>query len=150
MNDFIEEFKKFALRGNVVDLAVGVVIGGAFGKIVNGIVGNIISPIMGWLTGGKNFSNLFISLGSKPVETLAEAQAANVPVIAYGALIDTVIEFLIIAFSLFVVVKQINRLMPVPPPTAEPRRCPHCREVIADDATRCPHCTAELELEEKE
>ncbi len=150
MAGFIEEFKKFALRGNVVDLAVGVVIGGAFGKIVNGIVSNIISPIMGCLTGGSNFSNLFISLGSKPVETLAEAQAANVPVIAYGALIDTIIEFLIIAFSLFVVVRQINRLMPAPPPPAEPRRCPYCREVIAADATRCPHCTAELETKEKE
>lgn len=149
MAGFIEEFKKFALRGNVMDLAVGVVIGGAFGKIVNGLVSNIISPIMGCLTGGSKFSNLFISLGSKPVETLAEAQAENVPVIAYGALIDAVIEFLIIAFSLFVVVKQINRLMPAPPP-AEPRRCTYCREVIAADATRCPHCTAELEMKEME
>ncbi len=150
MSEFFGEFKKFALRGNVADLAVGVVIGGAFGKIVTGVVTDVITPIIGCLTGGTDFSNLFINLGSKQVATLAEAKAQNVPVIAYGALINTVIEFIIIAFAVFVVMRQINRLMPPPPPPAEARRCPHCREVIADDATRCPHCTSELEVEEKE
>lgn len=149
MSDFLAEFKKFALRGNVVDLAVGVVIGGAFGKIVTGVVTHVITPVIGCLTGGTDFSHLFINLGKKEVATLAEAQANNVPVIAYGVLINTVIEFLIIAFSVFVVVRQINRMMPAPPPAVDPRRCPHCREVIADDATRCPHCTSVLEPEEK-
>ena len=116
MSDFLAEFKKFALRGNVVDLAVGVVIGGAFGKIVTGVVTHVITPVIGCLTGGTDFSHLFINLGKKEVATLAEAQANNVPVIAYGVLINTVIEFLIIAFSVFVVVRQINRMMPAPPP----------------------------------
>ena len=150
MSKFFSEFKKFALRGNVADLAVGVVVGGAFGKIVTSVVTDVITPIIGCLTGGTDFSNLFINLGSKPVVTLAEAKAQNVPVIAYGALINTVIEFVIIAFAVFVVMRQINRLMPPPPPPVETRRCPYCHEIIADEATRCPHCTSELEVEEKE
>lgn len=147
MSGFVEEFKKFAMRGNVIDLAVGVVMGGAFGKIVSTFVNNVIMPPIGCLIGGVDFNDMFINLGSVQVATLAEAQAKKVPVIAYGTFINTVIEFLIIALAVFIVVKQINRLMPPPPPPAEARRCPHCREIIADDATRCPHCTSELATE---
>lgn len=150
MTDFFSEFKKFALRGNVFELAVGVVIGAAFSKIVSCVVTNIITPIIGCLIGGTDFSNLFINLGTKPVATLAEAHAHNVPVVAYGLLINTIIEFIIIAFSVFVVMRQINRMMPAPKPPAEARRCPYCHEIIADEATRCPHCTSELEVEKKE
>lgn len=141
---FFSDFKKFALRGNVVDMAVGVVIGAAFSKIVSSLVSNIIMPPIGVLLGGVDFSNLFINLGSIPVQTLAEAQQYNVPVIAYGEFLNSVIDFLIVAFSIFVVVRQINRFFPKTP-EAKPRLCPFCREVIASDATRCPHCTAQLE-----
>ncbi len=144
MKDFIKEFKTFAMRGNVIDLAVGVVIGGAFGKIVSSLVANVIMPPLGLLLGGIDFSNFFINLGTKPVHTLQEAQAANVPVIAYGAFLNTVLEFLIVTFAVFIVIKQINRIAP-PPPKAAPRLCPYCRQPIADDATRCPHCTSMLD-----
>ena len=140
----MKEFKEFAMRGNVVDLAVGVVVGGAFGKIVSSLVSNIIMPPIGLLLGGIDFSNFFITLGKQHVETLAEAQAQNVPVIAYGAFLNTVIEFLIVAFAVFLMIKQINRFSPKPAPAAEPRLCPYCHEPIADEATRCPHCTSEL------
>ena len=144
MKDFIKEFKTFAMRGNVIDLAVGVVIGGAFGKIVSSLVANVIMPPLGLLLGGIDFSNFFINLSTKPVHTLQEAQAANVPVIAYGAFLNTVLEFLIVTFAVFIVIKQINRIAP-PPPKAAPRLCPYCRQPIADDATRCPHCTSMLD-----
>ena len=102
-------------------------------------------PPLGLLLGGVDFSNFFINLSTKHVETLQEAQAANVPVIAYGAFLNTVIEFLIISFAVFLVVKQINRLMPAAKPAPEPRLCPYCRQPVADDAVRCPHCTSMLE-----
>lgn len=140
----LTEFKNFALRGNVVDMAVGVIIGAAFSKIVSSLVTNIIMPPLGLLMGGIDFSNLFINLGELPVTTLAEAQEANVPVIAYGAFLNTVIDFLIIAAVIFLVLKQINRLFPKAPARAT-RLCPYCREPIADDAVRCPHCTAHLD-----
>ena len=146
---FLKEFKEFALRGNVLDMAVGVVIGAAFGKIVTSLVSNIIMPPLGFLVGRVDFSNLFINLGTIDVKTLQEAQAANVPVIAYGVFLDNVIDFLIVAAAIFVVLKQINRFFPKEE-TPDPRLCPFCREEIADDATRCPHCTAELPAETKE
>ena len=133
---FIKEFKEFAMRGNVMDVAVGVVVGGAFGKIV--------TPPIGVLLGGIDFSDFFIPLSTQHVGSLAEAKAAGIPVIAYGAFLNTVLEFLIIAFSIFIVIRQLNRLLPKPEPAAEPRLCPYCRQPIADDATRCPHCTSEL------
>lgn len=143
MKNFFNEFKEFAMRGNVIDMAVGVVIGAAFGKIVGSLVSNIIMPPIGLILGDIDFSNLFINLSSKPAASLAEAKAANIPVIAYGSFINTCIEFLIIAFAIFILIKQINRFMPKPPP-AETRLCPFCKQPIADDATRCPHCTSEL------
>ncbi len=149
---FFKEFKEFALRGNVMDMAVGVVIGAAFGKIVSSFVDNIVMPPLGFLVGRIDFSNLFINLGTVPVKTLKEAQEANVPVIAYGAFLDSVIDFLIVAAAIFFVLKQMNRLFPKPveTPAPEPRLCPYCREPIADDATRCPHCTAEIPAEKGE
>lgn len=144
MKEILKEFKDFAVRGNVLDMAVGVVVGAAFTKIVTSLVTNIIMPPLGLLLGGIDFSNLFINLGDVPVATLAEAQAANVPVIAYGAFLNAVIDFLIVAFAIFLLVRQVNRFFPREAPKA-PRLCPYCREKIADDATCCPHCTAELE-----
>ena len=143
---FIKEFKEFAMRGNVLDMAVGVVVGGAFGKIVTSLVNNIIMPPICVLLGGIDFSDFFIplSMNGEKVETLADAKAAGIPVIAYGSFLNTILEFLIIAFAIFIVIKQLNRLMPKPAPVADPRLCPFCRQPIADDATRCPHCTSEL------
>lgn len=137
----LKEFKDFALRGNVVDMAVGVVIGAAFGKIVSSLVSHVIMPPLGYLLGGIDFSNLFIPLSDTPVSTLAEAKELGVPVIAYGEFLNAVIDFLIIAFVIFIAIKQINHFFPKAPPK-EIRKCPYCKEAIADDATRCPHCTA--------
>lgn len=138
------EFKEFAMRGNVVDMAVGVVIGGAFGKIITSLVDNVIMPPIGMILGGVDFSNLFINLGDVPVATLAEAKDMNVPVIAYGQFLNSIIDFLIIAFVIFLAIRQMNKMFPKPE-EAPKRTCPFCKEEIADDATRCPHCTAVLE-----
>lgn len=140
----MKEFKDFAARGNVMDMAVGVIIGGAFGKIVSSLVDNVIMPPIGMAMGGIDFANLFINLGNTPVETLAEAKELNVPVIAYGQFLNTVIDFLIIAFVIFLMIRQMNKMFPKPA-EAPKRACPFCKETIADDATRCPHCTAVLE-----
>ena len=139
-----KEFKEFAVRGNVIDMAVGVIIGGAFGKIVSSLVDNIIMPPVGLLLGGVDFSNLFINLGEVPVTTLAEAKELNMPVLAYGQFLNTVVDFLIIAFVIFLCIRQMNKLFPKPE-EAPKRHCDFCCEVIADEATRCPHCTAILE-----
>ena len=140
----MKEFKDFAARGSVMDMAVGVIIGGAFGKIVSSLVDNVIMPPIGMAMGGIDFANLFINLSKTPVSTLAEAKELNVPVIAYGQFLNTVIDFLIIAFVIFLMIRQMNRMFPKPA-EAPKRACPFCKETIADDATRCPHCTAVLE-----
>ncbi|XOQ52978.1 MAG: Large-conductance mechanosensitive channel [Succiniclasticum sp.] len=139
----LKEFKEFAMRGNVVDMAVGVVIGGAFGKIVTSLVNDVIMPPLGKMLGNVDFSNLFINLTDKNVATLAEAKKAGLAVIAYGSFINTIINFLIVAFAVFLVIKQLNRIAPKAPAKA-PRLCPFCKTEIPDDATRCPHCTSEL------
>lgn len=145
MKDFFDEFKDFAMRGNVIDMAIGVVIGAAFSKIVSSLVSNIIMPPLGVLIGGIDFSDFFIPLSTtQHVETLAEAQAAGVPVIAYGVFLNTILEFLIIAFAVFMVIKQLNRFFPKKEEAPEPRLCEFCKMPVADDATRCPHCTSEL------
>lgn len=141
---FLTDFKNFAMRGNVVDLAVGVIIGGAFGKIVSSLVTNIIMPPVGLLLGGMDFKELFINLSDKPVASIAEAEAAKVPVMAYGLFLNAVVDFLIVAFCIFVIIQQINRLMPVPPPAPPERKCPFCFSTIDEKATRCPHCTSHL------
>ncbi len=142
---FISEFKEFAAKGNVIDLAVGFILGAAFGKIVTALVNDVIMPPIGMLTGGVNFTDLFVSLNGKAYASLAEAQAAGAPIIAYGSFINTIIEFLIIALVLFFMIKSINRLKRQQPP-AEPntKDCPYCKESIPKAAVRCPHCTSDL------
>lgn len=140
----LTEFKKFIMRGNVLDLAIGVIIGAAFGKIVASMVNDLLMPVIGLFLGKVDFSNLFINLDrSKSVDTLAAAKAAKVPVIAYGMFLNTVIEFLIVAFVIFLVVKAANKMQkpaPAAAPTTKP--CPECTTEIPLAAKRCPACTA--------
>ena len=148
----LEEFKKFIMRGNVLDMAVGIIIGAAFGKIVGSLVDDVIMPPIGLIMGKVDFSNLFINLSSTEVATLAEAKAAGLPVIAYGAFLNTLVNFLIVAFAVFLLVKQVNLLIrrkKEEEQEAPKRHCPYCKSEIADDATRCPHCTSELTAEAK-
>lgn len=141
------EFKKFIMRGNVLDLAIGVIIGAAFGKIVASLVNDILMPVIGLAAGKLDFSNLFVSLNGQHYDTLADAKKAAAPTLAYGLFVNTVIEFLIVAFVIFLIVKQVNRLMPPPPPPApapETKECPECLSTIARKARRCPQCTVSL------
>lgn len=141
---FFKEFKDFAMRGNVMDMAVGVIIGGAFGKITTSVVNDIVMPVIGKFAGGMDFSNMFISLSGKEYATLEAAKKAGAPVIAYGSFINVVVDFLLVAFAVFLMVKAINRLHPKE--EAKPaRKCPYCLQEIADEATRCPHCTSKLD-----
>jgi large conductance mechanosensitive channel len=138
------EFKKFVMRGNVMDLAVGVIIGAAFGKIVDSLVNDLIMPIVG-VFGKADFSSLFISLDGKEYATLADAKKAAAPVLAYGSFINAVVNFLILAFIIFMIVRAVNKLMPAPePPPAGPatKECPECTTGIPLRAKRCPQCTA--------
>ncbi len=144
MKKFIEEFKKFALKGNMFDMAVGVVIGGAFGKIVSSIVSDLIMPLLSLLTGGVHTSGLFLTLGEGTFKTTEEAAAAGVATLNYGMFLQTIIDFFLIAVSIFLVVKAINKLHKPEPPKPAPRLCPFCCQPIDDKATRCPHCTSEL------
>ncbi|MGC9399144.1 MAG: large conductance mechanosensitive channel protein MscL [Anaerolineae bacterium] len=143
-----KEFKAFIARGNVIDLAVGVIIGGAFGKIVSSLVNDIIMPPIGLLLSGADFTNLFIDLSGEGYATLAEAQEAGAATINYGLFINTVINFLIVAFIIFLLIQQINRLQkekkeaPAKPTT---KTCPYCFTEIPIQATRCPHCTSHLD-----
>jgi len=144
----LKEFKAFVMRGNVIDLAVGVIIGGAFGKIVSSLVNDIIMPPIGLLLKGVNFSDLFVALNGQTYATLADAQAAAAPVLTYGNFIKNVVDFLIIAIVIFLMIKGINNMKkPAPAPApAEPttKECPHCFSTISIKATRCPNCTSEL------
>ncbi len=144
----LKEFKKFAMRGNVIDLAVGIIIGAAFGKIVTDLVDDVIMPPFGLLLGRVDFKSLYFSLDGQPHGPLAQAQAAGAPVIAYGVVINDIIDFLIVAFVIFLLVKQINRLQsPSPQEKGKPttKNCPYCKQVIPIDATRCPDCTSHLD-----
>ncbi len=140
----VEEFKKFIMRGNVLDMAVGIIIGAAFSKIVSSFVSDIMMPPLGLLVGKVDFSYLFINLSSEHYDTFAAAKEAGAPIIAYGSFLNDVINFLIVAFAVFILIKQVNRLIPKAPEPKAPRTCPYCKETIADEATRCPHCTSEL------
>ena len=147
---FVQEFKEFIARGNVVDLAVGVIIGAAFNKIVTSLVEGILMPPVAVLTGRVDFANKFVVLDkTKGIPTsLAEAKTAGVPVLAYGQFINDVISFLIIGFVIFLIVKRANRLWSdEPPETEQPttKNCPFCVSAIAVKATRCPQCTSELQ-----
>jgi len=148
MNKFLGEFKTFAMKGNVMDMAVGVIIGGAFGKIVSSFVSDLIMPPIGKIVGDVDFSNLFINLSDKPVATLADATKNKIPVIAYGRFITNVIDFLIVAFVIFCMISFLNSFKKEELP-AEDRLCPYCKSVIDKEATRCPHCTSELPPVEK-
>jgi large conductance mechanosensitive channel len=142
-----KEFKEFAMRGNVIDLAVGVIIGAAFGKIVSSLVQDIIMPPVGLLLKNVNFSNLFVALDGKHYETLSDAQHAGAPTLNYGIFINNVIDFLIVAFCVFLLVQQVNRWTRKPQPAvAEPttKECPQCTMTIPIRAKKCPHCTAQI------
>jgi len=140
----LKEFKEFAARGNVVDLAVAVIMGGSFGKIVSSFVNDVIMPPVGLVLGNVNFSDLFVSL-SGTYATLEEARKAGAPTINYGIFAQAVLDFLIVAFVMFMMVKQINRLKKVEaPPSPSTKDCPFCISAIALKATRCPNCTSEL------
>jgi large conductance mechanosensitive channel len=143
----LKDFKEFIARGNAFDLAVGVIIGGAFGGIVTSLVNDVIMPPVGALLGGIDFSNFFLNLKGGEYASLAAAKAAGVPTIAYGAFLNTVINFLIVAFVIFMLVRGVNQLKKQPPaPEAVPttKECPLCLSTIPIKATRCAHCTSEL------
>jgi large conductance mechanosensitive channel len=142
------EFREFAMRGNVVDLAVGIIIGAAFGKIVTSLVNDIVMPPVGLLLGRVDFSSLFINLSGQPYASLAEAKAAGAPTINYGVFLNSVIDFVIVAFAIFLLVRSINRLSRQPEATPEApttRECPFCLSSIPLRATRCPQCTSTLQ-----
>ncbi|NMF89163.1 large conductance mechanosensitive channel protein MscL [Aromatoleum petrolei] len=126
---FLREFKEFAMRGNVVDLAVGVIIGGAFGKIVDSLVKDVIMPIVGRMLGGVDFKHLYINLGDKTFETMEAAEKAGAPLVKYGAFINTTIDFIIIAFAIFVAIKAINRLKRAEPPAPPPEPAPEPEDI---------------------
>jgi large conductance mechanosensitive channel len=147
----LKEFKEFAMRGNVVDMAVGIIIGGAFGTIVKSLVSDVLMPPIGLLLGGVDFSNLFITLkdgtAAGPYVTLAMAQDAGAVTLSYGLFLNSVISFLIVAFAVFLLIKGLNNLKreeaaPEEEPTT--KECAYCMSTIAIKATRCPHCTSEL------
>jgi len=141
----LKEFRDFVMRGNVMDLAVGVIIGGAFGKIVSSLVSDLIMPPIGLLLNGVDFSNLFVSLNGQPFATLADAQAAGAPTLNYGAFINNVIDFAIIALVIFLLIRAVNRLQkPAPAAPATTKDCPFCFTAIPIKAARCPNCTSQL------
>ena len=145
----LKEFKAFAMRGNVLDLAVGIIIGGAFGTIVKSLVDDVIMPPIGLALGNVDFSNLFVLLkdGPKappPYSTLAEAHAAGAVTINYGLFVNSIITFLIVAFAVFMVVRAANRMKPAEAAAPSTKDCPYCRMPIPIGATRCPQCTSEL------
>ncbi|HLJ64977.1 MAG TPA: large conductance mechanosensitive channel protein MscL [Stellaceae bacterium] len=142
-----KEFRDFALRGNVVDLAIGIIMGVAFGKIVSSLVNDILMPPFGLLLGHVDFSNLFITLSGGSYRSLDEARGAGAATLNYGIFINTCIEFVILAFSVFMLVRQINRFRKPtkPAPSAPTKDCPYCLSTIPLAATRCPHCISHLD-----
>ena len=142
----LKEFKEFVMRGNVVDLAIAVIIGGAFGRIITSLVNDIIMPPLGLLLGDVNFTDLFISLNGTKYASLTDAQAAGAATLNYGIFINTIIDFVIIALVIFLIVRGLNRLKRAPAPAAPTTKdCPYCFTAIPIPATRCPNCTSELE-----
>jgi large conductance mechanosensitive channel len=141
----LKEFREFVMRGNVVDMAVGIIIGAAFGKIVTSFVSDILMPPLGRIMGKVDFSNLFIDLSGTGFATLAEAKKAGAATINYGLFINTVLDFVIVAFAIFLMIRQINRLKRQPAPAApDTKECPFCLSMVPLKAVRCPHCTSEL------
>ncbi len=144
----LKEFKAFAMRGNVVDMAVGIIIGAAFGKIISSLVSDIVMPPIGLLLGNVDFSSLFVNLGETHYATLAEAKAAGAATINYGMFINTVLDFVIVAFAIFIMISQLNKLQKPSEAPAAPttKDCPYCLTSVAIKATRCPHCTSDLKV----
>jgi large conductance mechanosensitive channel len=140
----LKEFREFIARGNVIDLAIAVVIGAAFGRIITSLVEGIIMPPIGMLLGRVDFSNLFIDISGQRPASLADAQLRGLPVIAYGTFLNDVISFLIIAFVIFLIVKAVNRLRAAPPPPPNTKDCPRCFTAIPLEATRCAACCVDL------
>ncbi len=142
----IKEFKEFAMRGNVLDMAVGIIVGAAFGQIVNSFVQDILMPPIGRLLGHVDFSNLFVNLSGTEYPTIAAAKAAGAATLNYGVFLNTIINFLIVAFAVFLLVRQVNRFAPKPAPAAAPatRECPYCLSTVPAKATKCAQCTSEL------
>ncbi len=148
-----KEFKEFAFKGNVIDLAVAVIIGGAFGKIVSSLVNDIIMPVVGLFLGGHDIKSLYYALDGNTYESLEAAQEAGAAVLTYGNFIQTIVDFLIIAVCIFAMIKIFMSLKKkeevAEEPKADPRLCPFCKTEIHEEATRCPHCTSEIGLPEK-
>jgi len=140
----LEEFKKFVTRGSVIDLAVAVIFGAAFGKIITSLVNDIVMPPIGLLLGRVNFTNLFINLSGTSYDSLAAAKEAGAATINYGLFINTIIEFLIVAFVLFLIIKQVNRMQAVKEAAPTTKECPFCGTAIPIQAKRCPNCTSQL------
>lgn len=140
----LKEFKEFAMRGSMLDLAIGIVLGAAFGRIITSLVNDILMPPIGLLLGGLDFTSLFISLRGGPYASIAAAKAAGAPTINYGIFLNAVIDFVIVAFVLFLVVRQVNRMRRDPEPTATTKPCPFCVSTIPLGAVRCPQCTSDL------
>ncbi|MDR3449227.1 MAG: large-conductance mechanosensitive channel protein MscL [Alphaproteobacteria bacterium] len=138
-----KDFRDFIARGNVVDMAVGIIIGAAFGKIVSSMVADILMPPIGLLVGKIDFSSLFVALNGEHYPTLDAAKAAGAPTLNYGIFLNNTIDFLIVAFVVFLIIKQVNRILPKAPPAAK-KDCPRCASSIAAVATKCPHCTADI------
>jgi large conductance mechanosensitive channel len=138
----LKEFREFAVRGNVLDLAVGIVIGAAFGKVVTSLVNDVLMPPVGLLIRRVDFKELFINLSSVSYPTMAEAKAAGAPTLNYGMFFNTILEFIIVAFAIFLVVRAANRMRTEAAPTT--KDCPFCRMSVALNAARCPHCTSQI------
>ena len=139
----LKEFKQFAMRGNVLDLAVGVIIGAAFGRIVSSFVNDLLMPPIGLLVRNVDFGELFVALNGEAYSSLAEAQAAGAPTLNYGVFINSLIDFVIVAFVIFLLIRTMNRMQKPADPTTQD--CPHCLLAIPIKATRCPHCTSQLQ-----
>jgi large conductance mechanosensitive channel len=141
----LKDFKTFLMRGNVVDLAVALVLGAAFGAIVTSLVNDIIMPPVGLALRGVDFANLFVSLSGQSFPTLAAAKAAGAPTLNYGLFFNSIVNFVLVALAMFMLVRQVARLLPPPPPPlASTRECPFCISAVSLKATRCPHCTSAL------
>ena len=140
----LKEFRQFAMRGNVIDLAVGVIIGTAVGKIVTSLVNDIIMPPIGLILGNVDFGNLFVALDRGSYASLVDAQTAGAPTLSYGVFINTLIDFILVAFVVFLLVRSINRLHSTKPPEPDQKDCPFCFSSIPIRATRCPQCTSQL------
>jgi large conductance mechanosensitive channel len=136
----LKEFKEFAMKGNVMDMAIGVIIGGAFGKIVSSLVSDVVMPPIGLLLGKLDFSNLFINLSGGSYVTIAAAKAAGAPTLNYGVFINTILDFLIVAFVIFLIVKQLNRLKKAPAVDPTTKECPECLSAIPIKAKKCKDC----------